>query len=119
MMETITLNDILYVVLTAAVPMVLRFLWQYCSAKYADSKYSDAINIVFSVVEAVNQQFVDTLKQEGNFDANAQVKAFTTAKDTVLDLMSKSTLRWLEKNYADVDEWLTVQIEAAVKKAKK
>lgn len=118
-MDNITINDILYVVLTAAVPLVVRYAWQFFSAKYADSKYSDAINTVFSVVEAVNQQFVDTLKQEGNFDANAQVKAFVTAKDTALDLMSKSTLHWLEKNYADVDEWLTIQIEAAVKRAKK
>ena len=117
-MNNITINDILYVVLTAAVPLVLRFLWQYCSAKYADSKNSDAINAVFSAVEYVNQIFVDTLKQEGNFDSNAQVKAFTMAKDAALETMSKSTFRWLEKTYSDVDEWLNIQIEAAVKGAK-
>lgn len=118
MMETITLNDIFYVVLTAAVPLVLRYLWQFCAAKYADSKYSDAINAVFSAVEYVNQTFVDTLKHEGNFDENAKVKAFCNAKDAALEIMSKSTLAWLEKTHADVDEWLTVQIEAAVKAVK-
>lgn len=117
-METITLNDIFYVVLTAAVPMVLRFIWQYCSAKYADSKYSEAINAVFAAVEYVNQKFVDTLKKEGNFDAAAQSKAFCDAKDAALEIMSKSALRWLERTHADVDDWLTVQIEAAVRGVK-
>lgn len=54
-------------VLTAAMPLVLRFIWQYCAAKHADSKYVDATNAVFSTVESVNQTFVDTLKSEGNF----------------------------------------------------
>lgn len=118
MMETITLNDILYVVLTAAVPLVLRYLWQYCSVKYADSKYSDAINAVFSAVEYVNQTFVDTLKKEGSFDENAKIRAFCNAKEAAMEIMSKSTLAWLEKTHADVDSWLTVQIEAAVKAVK-
>lgn len=118
MMGTVTLNDIFYVVLTAAVPLVLRFIWQYCAAKYADSKYVDAINAGFSAVEYVNQTFVDALKSEGSFDENAKIKAFCNAKDAALDIMSKSTLNWLEKTHADVDEWLTVQIETAVKAVK-
>lgn len=118
MMGTVTLNDIFYVVLTAAVPLALRYLWQYCAAKYADSKYADAINAVFSAVEYVNQTFVDTLKCEGNFDENAKVKAFCNAKDAALEIMSKSTLAWLGKTHTDVDQWLTVQIEVAVKSAK-
>lgn len=118
MMNPVTLNDIFYVVLTAAVPMVLRFIWQYCAAKYADSKYSDAINAVFAAVEYVNQTFVDTLKKEGDFDEHAKIQAFTDAKDAALEIMSKSTLAWLEKTHADVDNWLTVQIEAAVKAVK-
>ena len=117
-MNPVTLNDIFYVVLTAAVPMVLRFIWQYCAAKYADSKYSDAINAVFAAVEYVNQTFVDTLKREGSFDEHAKIRAFTDAKDAALEIMSKSTLAWLEKTHADVDNWLTVQIEAAVKAVK-
>lgn len=118
MMNPVTLNDIFYVVLTAAVPLVLRFIWQYCAAKYADSKYSDAINAVFSAVEYVNQTFVDTLKREGGFDEHAKIRAFTDAKDAALEIMSKSTLAWLERTHADVDNWLTVQIEAAVKAVK-
>ena len=117
-MNTVTLNDILYVVLTAAVPLVLRFVWQYCSAKYADSKYADAINVVFAAVDYVNQTFVDSLKQSGCFDAEAQEIAFKKAKDAVLDTMSASTRKWLEKTHTNLDHWLTVQIEAAVKAVK-
>lgn len=117
-MENVTLNDILYVVLTAAVPLVLRYIWQYCSAKYADSKYTDAINAVFSAVDYVNQTFVDSLKQSGSFDAQAQELAFKKAKDAVLETMSASTMKWLERTHADVDNWLTIQIEAAVRTVK-
>lgn len=114
----VTLNDILYVVLTAAVPLVLKYLWQYCAAKYADSKYADAINAVFSAVDFVNQTFVDSLKQSGCFDAQAQELAFKKAKDAVLDTMSASTLKWLERTHDNVDNWLTIQIEAAVRAVK-
>ena len=36
-MENITINDILYVILTAAVPLVLRYIYQLVSAKVADT----------------------------------------------------------------------------------
>lgn len=118
-METITINDVLYALLTVALPLVLRYVFQYVSAKYADSKYSAAINAVFSAVEYVNQTFVDSLKQSGCFDATAQEAAFVKAKDAALEVMDASTKKWLEKTFTDMDEWLTVQIESAVKAVKK
>lgn len=117
-METVTLNDILYVVLTAAVPLVLRFVYQFISAKVEGTRYGDAIDAVYSAVEYVNQTFVDALKAEGNFDTDAQLKAFDKAKDAALEIMSKSTVDWLERTHIDLDAWLTVQIEAAVKAVK-
>ena len=114
----ITVNDILYVVLTMLAPMALRFIWQLVSAKIADSKYAAAINDIYTAVDFVNQTFVDALKQQGNFDDEAKVYAFTKAKDAALEIMSASTKKWLEKSVVDLDTWLMVQIEAAVKGAK-
>jgi hypothetical protein len=115
---TVSIRDILYVVLVFVVPLVLRFVHQLISTKVADSRYSSALNDVFSAVEYVNQTFVDALKENGNFDDDAQGYALTMAKDAALDLMSASTRKWLEKTVEDVDSWLTVQIEAAVKSSK-
>lgn len=118
MMETITVNDILYVVLTVAVPVVLRFAFQYFSAKYADSKYATAMLCVFNAVEYVNQTFVDALKQHGSFDEIAQADALNMAKDAALSLMDEGTKMWLNSAFDDLDGWLTIQIESAVKTTK-
>lgn len=118
MMGNITINDILYMVLTVAVPIMLRFAFQYFSAKYADSKYAAAMNCVFNAVEYVNQTFVDTLKQHGSFDDIAQVDALNKAKDAALELMDAGTKMWLNSAFDDLDSWLTIQIESAVKTTK-
>ena len=114
----VTVNDILYVVLTAAVPLVLRYVYQVVAAKLADSKYRSAVDAVFRAVEFINQTFADSLKQSGSFDKEAQLHAFTAAKDAALSIMSNATREWLEKTYTDLDSWLEVQIEAAVRVTK-
>ena len=117
-METMTIKDFLYIVITVAVPVVVRSVMQYFSAKYADSKHAAALNAVFRAVEYVNQTFVDTLKEHGNFDAKAQEDALNKAKDAALETMGSYTREWLEDTFVDVDEWLTVQIESAVRMVK-
>ena len=117
-MENITINDILYVILTAAVPLVLRYIFQLVSAKVADTEYEKAVSAVFAAVEYVNQTFVDSLKQSGSFDEEAQKHAFQMAKDAALTSMEASTKKWLTRSFNDLDAWLTVQIESSVKGAK-
>ena len=114
----VTVNDILYVILTAAVPVVLRYVYQLVSAKLADSKYRSAVEAVFSAVEYVNQTFVDSLKQSGSFDKEAQEHALKAAKDAAMSTISGATRKWLEKSFVDLDSWLEVQIEAAVRATK-
>lgn len=117
MME-VTINDILYAVITVVVPLVLPFIFDLIRAKVADWRYSAALNDVFAAVEYVNQTFVDALKEKGCFDKEAQEYALKTAKDTALGLMATGTRKWLEKSVTDLDAWMNVQIEAAVKSAK-
>ena len=115
----ITINEILYVVLTVLAPMALKLLWQLASAKVTNTRYADAVNCVFSAVDYTNQVFVDSLKQSGAFDAEAQAVALNKAKDTALELMEANTVAWLDKTFDCVDSWLEVQIEAAVREAKR
>ena len=118
-MEHITINDILYVLITVALPLVLRYGYQLASAKRAESKYADAVESVYAAVAYVNQTFVDSLKASGSFDNEAAMQAFYMAKDAALECMKDSTYKWLEKTYEDLDTWLEVQIESAVKSSKK
>ena len=115
----ITTNDILYAVLTIIAPMALKLLWEYVDTKTDNSRYSDAVNSVFAAVVYTNQVFVDSLKEAGSFDAEAQEDAFIKAKNTALELMEEGTRRWLERTFDSMDDWLEVQIEAAVKEVKR
>ena len=117
-MENITINDILYVLITVALPLVLRYAYQIVSAKVGETNYASAVNAVFSAVEYVNQTFVQSLKESGSFDEKAQELAFMKAKEAALETMEASTKKWLEKSFVDIDAWLTVQIESSVKSAK-
>ena len=114
----VTINDVFYVLLTVALPITLRYVFQLISAKVADSRYSEVVNAILAAVEYVNQTFVDSLKESGSFDAEAQQTAFKMAKDAALTSLSAGTYKWLEKSYVDLDAWLTVQIESAVKAVK-
>jgi hypothetical protein len=114
----VTINDIWYAVITVVVPLVLPFIFDLISAKVADWRYAAALGDVFSAVEYVNQTFTDALKEKGCFDEEAQAYAFTMAKEAALTLMANRTRKWLEKSVTDLDSWLTMQIEAAVRSAK-
>lgn len=113
-----TIQNVLYVFITVMLPLLLRFVWQLISVKIADSRYAAALNDVYSAVVFVNQTYVDALKEKECFDKEAQAYALEKAKNAALDLMSDSTFNWLEKTIGNLDDWLTVQIEAAVRRAK-
>lgn len=112
------IKDIFYVLLTVVLPLALRFAYQIVTAKVSGSRYADAVNAVFAGVISVNQTYVDALKAAGEFDTAAQRLALERAKSAALDLMETETIRWLEKAHTDLDAWLTVQIERAVKEMK-
>lgn len=113
-----TINDILYALITVMIPLVLKYVFQLVSLKVADSKYASAVNAVFNAVGYVNQTFVDSLKESGCFDDKAKKLAFEKAKDAAIATMSVSTRKWLEKSIENLDAWLDVQIENAVKASK-
>jgi len=117
-MNNVTINDIFYVLLTVAIPLLLRYAHQIVSAKTSGQNYAAAVDAVFSAVEFVNQTFVESLKSSGSFDKAAQEKALVLAKGAALDLMEDSVYKWLEKSFVDLDEWLTVQVESTVKAVK-
>ena len=117
-MNNVTINDILYLLLTAAIPLVLRYAYQLVAVKVAGTKYETAVSAVYTAVDFVNQTFVDGLKEAGTFDKNSAAIALEKAKTAALEMMEKSTRKWLEKSYADLDGWLTMQIESAVKGVK-
>ena len=117
----ITLNEVLYTLITCALMIVVKFGVQLIRAKTSQIKNEElqqAIDGIGDIVIMVSQTFVDSLKESGNFDKEAQAKAFNMAKTAALNGMSDSMKKYIDKYCGGLDEWLRIQIEAWVKKNK-
>ena len=121
------LINILSVVVTAVILPLISFagtkLIAYLNAKVKDENaklhLTSATTIVTNAVLTVFQTYVDSLKKSGSFDANAQVVALNKAKDIALSQMTKEVKDFITKNFGDIDNWLTIQIESSINLIKK
>ena len=69
-------------------------------------------------VIATNQTYVDSLKSQGKFDAEAQKKAFNMTLTAVLSILNDEAKEYLTAIYGDLNTYITKQIEEAVNKNK-
>lgn len=90
------------------------------TAEIEQNKYTELISdTIIQCVIATNQTYVETLKKEGKFDAEAQEKAFEITKQAVLTVLTNQARDFIEITYGDVEAWLNQQIEAAINTCKK
>ena len=78
-------------------------------------KYVDMLNrTITECVIATNQTYVEALKQQGKFDAEAQKIAFQTTSKAVLDILSEDAKEYLSAAVGDLNIYITNKIEAEV-----
>lgn len=77
-----------------------------------------AVDIVLNAVSLVFQTYVESLKNSGNFNAEAQKIASNLAKSLVRRQLSEDAKSYISKNYGDLEEWIRNQIEASIYKLK-
>ena len=65
-------------------------------------------------VIATNQTYVESLKQQGKFDLEAQKVAFNLTKDAVLNILSAEAQEYLTTAVGDLNAYITKKIEAEV-----
>lgn len=122
--------DLLYILITAAVPVLTTYVCKFLYAKWTESKVKvenekisttmdSVINMVLDVVESVNQTFVDELKKKGEFTEETAKEAFNKSKETALKMLSNESAEIITTVYGDVDVYLDTLIEATVKQLKK
>ena len=84
--------------------------------KELTSKYLNMVEkTVTDCVMATNQTYVDSLKQEGKFDAEAQKTAFNKTLDAVLAILTDDAKEYLTQIFGDLNVYLTNLIESQVK----
>lgn len=82
--------------------------------KYIDMIYSTVTNCVI----ATNQTYVDSLKQQGSFDKDAQIIAFNETLAAVKRMLSADALNYIHSITEDTDFYLSQLIEASVRDQK-
>lgn len=65
-------------------------------------------------VIATNQTYVESLKAQGSFDADAQKVAFQKTFDSVMAVLSAEAKEYLSEAYGDLATYITNRIEAEV-----
>ena len=82
-------------------------------------KYMDMLEkTITDCVMATNQTYVDALKKEGSFDAEAQKKAFQLTFDAVMAVLTDDAKDYLGEAVKDLTAYITTEIEAKVKAVK-
>ena len=120
-MSDILINIISIIVTAVVIPIITALganLVRLVTSKINDEKAAkiiqNASNVVLNAVKSVFQTYVDTLKKEGKFGAEAQLVALDQAKNIALSHLCDESKKFLAYNFGDVDAWLVTQIEATI-----
>jgi len=75
--------------------------------------------IVSNSVATANQEYVDSLKEKGRFDKQAQEDIYNNVKTSVLDQLNTDTKKLLDETIANTDMFINGLIEKEVRNDKK
>ena len=82
-------------------------------------KYLEMLNsTITDCVIATTQTYVDSLKKQGTFDAEAQKVAFTMTYESVVKLLTDEATEYLNEAVGDLQLYITQKIEAEVNVSK-
>lgn len=82
-------------------------------------KYLDLLNdTIANCVIATNQTYVEALKKENAFTADAQKAAFEKTYQAVIATLSKEAQKYLPEVVGDLQTYITQKIEASVNQNK-
>ena len=82
-------------------------------------KYLDMLeDTITQCVLATTQTYVDSLKKEGTFDADAQKVAFTKTYTNIMKILSDEAKEYLTNILGDLEAYVYNRIEANVKLTK-
>lgn len=123
------IQNILYILITAAVPILTTYICKFLYEKWSANKQminnqhtqdtlDQVVSMVLNCVIAVNQTFADELKKKGEFNEEAAKSAFAMCKDMAIKMLSEDAKKIIANIYGDVDTYLDTLIESTVKQVK-
>ena len=116
------LTSVMEIVITALLPVLTAYavalIKRQIKKLEVNSTIESASNIVLDAVVKTQQVYVNELKKQGSFDIESQKKAFEDTKSTAKELFTDSTKKIITETFGDLEKWLDLKIEAAVKETK-
>ncbi len=124
-MENPMVVDSLCVIIVALTGYLLTYinkkkqeLQQKIDSDIAD-KYMNMIEAtIVECVAATNQTYVEALKKQGAFTAEAQKEALAKTYNSIMVILSEDCMEYLTEVFSDVELYITNKIEAEVNFAK-
>ena len=124
------LADIFEVCIIPLLGVLTAYIVKYIQVKSAEitrntdntliDKYTRMLaDTISACVLATNQTYVEALKKQGNFDAEAQKNAFNMTLDAVMNILSKDAKEYLSEAFGDLNSYIASQIEASININKK
>lgn len=84
----------------------------------ADKYIAFLFDTITNAVIATNQTYVESLKKQGKFDAEAQKRAFQKTFDAVKATITEDMAAGLREVVQDLDQFISIAIEAIVNRTK-
>lgn len=121
----VIIQEVFTVVLIPLLGLATKYLITFVNLKAEElkqkaelekyNKYIDMLNTtITNVVTATNQTYVNTLKEQGKFDAEAQKEAFHRSYETIISILGEEAQRYLNAAIGDLNAYITNSIERQV-----
>lgn len=119
------LHALIYAVITVILPIITTYVVKIMRAKLTEIRYNSmesahqdwiyrAADIVADIVLQVQQTFVESLKNKGEFTPENAKEAKDKAVKLANELIAAEIKEAIDAVYGSFDEWLDVQIEKNV-----
>ena len=123
------LAEIMEVVVVPLLGIITAYVIKWVDTKIEDiaderdsaieKKYLDMLSdTITDCVVATTQTYVDSLKKQGKFDAEAQKVAFNQTYSAVMGILSEEAKEYLTVAVGDLNLYITQKIEAEVNATK-
>ena len=121
----VIIQEVFTVVLIPLLGLATKYLITFVNLKAEElkqkaelekyNKYIDMLNTtITNVVTATNQTYVNALKEQGKFDAEAQKEAFRRSYETIIGILGEEAQRYLNAAIGDLNAYITNSIERQV-----